>query len=247
MIETALAPYKVGINGITIPILIPLLRCFFVARCALYDEKKSFPGFLRGKDFLCFYPNGRKAWPGIPDLRNFDSSKFEILRRSIMEFNYGLERKRFDGEWERLRKSYHEAGMSEEAIEEMYEFDFKEFNRRRAAAKWEQPFTADITGKNEDASTLFYKFMEPLSHTDVYCTGAPRYSWIEQVTNEALYMRLSQLPDQDKELLTLLAIDGFTQEEAGVFLGKRQSAICKRVKRLGKFLFSTQGGENHES
>ena len=60
-------------------------------------------------------------------------------------------------------------------------------------------------------------------------------------------MRLSQLPDQDKELLTLLAIDGFTQEEAGVFLGKRQSAICKRVKRLGKFLFSTQGGQNYES
>lgn len=164
-----------------------------------------------------------------------------------MEFNYGLERKRFDGEWERLRKSYHEAGMSEEAIEKMYKFDLKAFNRRRTAAKWEQPFTADITGKNEDASTLFYKFMEPLSHTDVYCTGAPRYSWIEQVTNETLYVRLSQLPDQDKELLTLLAIDGFTQEEAGVFLGKRQSAICKRVKRLGKFLFSTQGGQNHES
>ena len=33
-----------------------------------------------------------------------------------MEFNYGLERKRFDGEWERLRKSYHEAGMSDEVI-----------------------------------------------------------------------------------------------------------------------------------
>lgn len=61
MIETALAPYKVGINGITIPILIPLLRCFFAARYALYDEKKSFPGLLCGKDFLCFYPNGRKA------------------------------------------------------------------------------------------------------------------------------------------------------------------------------------------
>lgn len=52
-----------------------------------------------------------------------------------MEFNYGLERKRFDGEWERLRKSYHEAGMSEEAIEKMYKFDLKVFNRRRTAAK----------------------------------------------------------------------------------------------------------------
>ena len=158
-----------------------------------------------------------------------------------MEFNYGLERKRFDGEWERLRKSYHEAGMSEEAIEEMYEFDFKEFNRRRAAAKWEQPFTTDITGKNEDASTLFYKFMEPLSCSDLYCTGLPRYSWIEEVTDETLYTRLLQLPDQDKELLTLLAIDGYSQVEVGVILGKCKAAICRKIKRLGKFLFSDTG------
>ena len=40
MIETALAPYKVGINGITIPILIPLLRCFFAARCAAGGKAK---------------------------------------------------------------------------------------------------------------------------------------------------------------------------------------------------------------
>ena len=40
MIETALAPYKVGINGITIPVLIPLLRCFFAARCALYEPSQ---------------------------------------------------------------------------------------------------------------------------------------------------------------------------------------------------------------
>ena len=164
-----------------------------------------------------------------------------------MEFNYGLERKRFDGEWERLRKSYHEAGMSEEAIEAMYEFDFKEFNRRRAAAKWEQPFTADITGKNEDASTLFYKFMEPLSRSDLYCTGLPRYSWIEEVTDETLYTRLLQLPDQDKELLTMLVIDGFSQEEVGAFLGKQQPAICKKLKRLGKILFPVEGGQIHES
>ena len=135
-----------------------------------------------------------------------------------MEFNYGLERKRFDGEWERLRKSYHEAGMSEEAIEKMYKFDLKAFNRRRTAAKWEQPFTAGIAGKNEDMSTLFDKFMEPLSHCDTYCTGPQRYSWIE-------------------ELLTLLAIDGYSQVEAGMISGKCKAAICRKIKRLGKFLF----------
>ena len=95
MIETALAPYKVGINGITTPILIPLLRCFFAARCALYDEKKSFPGFLRGKDFLCFYPNGRRALPDIPDLRNFDQPQTQNSKEIIMENAYRLNTARY--------------------------------------------------------------------------------------------------------------------------------------------------------
>ena len=84
---------------------------------------------------------------------------------------------------------------------------------------------------------MFYKFMEPLSYSDLYCTGLPRYSWIEEVTDETLYTRLLQLPDQDKELLTLLAIDGYSQVEVGVILGKCKTAICRKIKRLGKFLF----------
>lgn len=36
-----------------------------------------------------------------------------------MGFNYGLEKKRFEAEWTRLRKEYAEAGMEAWAIEEM--------------------------------------------------------------------------------------------------------------------------------
>ena len=38
MIETALAPYKVGINGITIPILIPLSPNYKVKQMRVRDE-----------------------------------------------------------------------------------------------------------------------------------------------------------------------------------------------------------------
>ena len=37
-----------------------------------------------------------------------------------MEFNYGLERKRFEREWNKLRQQYRKAGMDENAINEMY-------------------------------------------------------------------------------------------------------------------------------
>ena len=43
MIETALAPYKVGINGITIPILIPLLRCFLLPGALCTMKRSPFP------------------------------------------------------------------------------------------------------------------------------------------------------------------------------------------------------------
>jgi hypothetical protein len=44
-----------------------------------------------------------------------------------MGFNYGLEKKKFDSEWLRLRIAYEVAGMEESAIQDMYEFDLKSF------------------------------------------------------------------------------------------------------------------------
>lgn len=238
MIETALAPYKVGINGITMPILIPLLRCFFVARCALYDEKKSFPGFLRGKDFLCFYPNGRRALAGILDLRNFDQSETQNSKEIIMKFNYGLERKRFEREWNKLRQQYLKAGMDEYAVEEMYAFDLAVFNDTRVIAKWEQPFIGDTDTGDEDESPLLLKFSEQLSKNDDYFSEASRFSWMEQISDEALYVKLRQLPGRDKELLTLLAFEEYTKTEIARILGKAPSTITRNVTKLGKYLFS---------
>ena len=62
-----------------------------------------------------------------------------------MEFNYGLERKRFEREWNKLRQQYRKAGMDENAINEMYAFDLEIFNDNRAIAKHEQPITPDMS------------------------------------------------------------------------------------------------------
>ena len=45
-----------------------------------------------------------------------------------MGFNYGLEKKNFDRQWAMLRKQYEDAGMSIEAIQAMYEYDWSVFN-----------------------------------------------------------------------------------------------------------------------
>ena len=43
----------------------------------------------------------------------------------------GLERKRFNEEQKRLAEQYRAAGMTEEQIEQMYQFDLVEFDSRR--------------------------------------------------------------------------------------------------------------------
>ena len=40
-----------------------------------------------------------------------------------MSFNNGNERRKLNAKWEHLRVQYRKAGMSEDAIQAMYEFD----------------------------------------------------------------------------------------------------------------------------
>ena len=43
----------------------------------------------------------------------------------FMGFNYSQEKKKFDVEWKKLRQDYEQAGMSEEAIRLLYEYDLE--------------------------------------------------------------------------------------------------------------------------
>ena len=49
-----------------------------------------------------------------------------------MGFNYGFEKKNFDSQWAVIRKQYEDAGMSSEAIQAMYDYDWSVFNATRA-------------------------------------------------------------------------------------------------------------------
>lgn len=155
-----------------------------------------------------------------------------------MGFNYGLERKRFERQWNKLRQQYIAAGMEEEAIEEMYSFDLAVFNSERSAAKWEQPFTYDLSGGNEDESTLFGKFMEQLSYYDSYSIEPERYAWLNHIKNEHLCSMLSGLRHEDIELITLYVFERYTYKEIGQKFGVSKQAIGQRLTRLKRQLRS---------
>ena len=57
-----------------------------------------------------------------------------------MAWNNGLERKKFEAEQAKLAAEYRAAGMNEEQIQQMYEFDLDVFHGNRSYAEHTQPF-----------------------------------------------------------------------------------------------------------
>lgn len=155
-----------------------------------------------------------------------------------MGFNYGFEKKKFEKEWKKLREEYSNSGMSEEDIQKMYEYDLRVFNRKRADAKHEQPFTGKMCSDSEEydesKSALFEKFANELSYEDSYLYNKGKFAWIETIENKELYKKISSLSDSDKELLTLLVIAGFNISEIARIQNKAISTISEKIARIKK-------------
>ncbi|MBE6984558.1 MAG: sigma-70 family RNA polymerase sigma factor [Ruminococcaceae bacterium] len=156
-----------------------------------------------------------------------------------MGFNYGLEKKRFEAEWARLRKEYVEAGMSEEAVQDMYEYDMNEFRRKRIIAIHEQAFVGkycdDAEEDDSSKSALYGKFLTELSCMDSYSLACGRFAWIETIESEALYAKLMALSDKDKELLTMIVIDELNISEIAAIQRKGISTVWEKIKRIKKY------------
>ena len=108
-----------------------------------------------------------------------------------MGFNYGLEKKKFDQEWKKLRREYRAAGMDEAAIEAMYAFDWKGFNAERAYQNHTQrmpfqQFDDDGDTAGEDASALLVKFLDAFAVMPQETDERNRYGWLDEVESEAL-------------------------------------------------------------
>ena len=136
-----------------------------------------------------------------------------------MAYNHALEYRKFEAHQRRLRREYEQAGMREAEITAMYLFDLADFNRERR----HQEHTRELP---EDFG----------SPTDFADEAHPRLWWVEEVGDPALAARLKALSEADLELLTLYAMDGYTQPEIARQQGTTQQAISKKLARLKIFL-----------
>ena len=139
-----------------------------------------------------------------------------------MSFNNGNERRKLNAKWEQLRVQYREAGMSEEAIQAMYEFDLGVLNSERA---YDARKAADLK-QYEAAITV----------TDTYRETKSRFAWIGEIENERLLAALESLSELDLKILTLYVYAGYTESEIASALESKRITIHKRIERMTMFL-----------
>ena len=147
-----------------------------------------------------------------------------------MEWNNGKERKKFETQQARLREEYRKAGMTEEQIKAMYEYDLSVFRKNRIEAIHTQRSATD-----EGQNPLLLKFADKLT-VELSITHTSRYAWVEDVENEKLAKGLKSLKKKDLELLTLWLVDGYSQSEIAQLMDVNRKAINNKICRIKKFL-----------
>ena len=154
-----------------------------------------------------------------------------------MSFNKGYELKKFEAHWDKLRIEYTAAGMTEDAIQKMYEYDRQQFNAERTHLERTQELSTDTFECSEDEnSPLMKRYQDAISVTDHYHETKSRFGWIGEIENEHLLSALESLSDDDIELLTLYVYAGYNTVELSKVYGIAQQNISKRILKITKFL-----------
>ena len=153
-----------------------------------------------------------------------------------MYFNYGYERRLFEQDQAKKRREYRKAGMSEEAIKEMYEYDLYVFNSERKEIKHRAHYS-EMLSYDEATGNSHYKDMDEFPcKQPLERVFSCMENWHENVTDPIIYAKMCNLSEMNRKIIFLL-INKYTQTEISEIIGISQPAICQRIKVLQK-LFS---------
>lgn len=154
-----------------------------------------------------------------------------------MEFNYGLEKKRFEKKWERLEAEYREAGMREEAIEEMKAYDWETFKRERIFCIHNQFYQGHRFANDDEIEDgkdpLLEKYFYSFTTEDNYF-GERRYGWIEQLDDEELIIAVKSMKIEYIEIITRYVYEEETQAEIAESLDITQQVVSRCLERIRK-------------
>ena len=112
-----------------------------------------------------------------------------------MGFNYAREKRKFDKEWNEKERWYRESGMSEDAILEMYKYDWREFNSTRKFYRYGDDDVDVESIAEEDVDAVDKTFSE---------------EWIELLDTPDLVRKVRKLPADYIEIIDLMVRENLT-------------------------------------
>ena len=137
-----------------------------------------------------------------------------------MGYNYSQEKRKFDAEWRKKEAWYRESGMSEEAIQEIFAYDWAEFNTTRR----------------------FYRYLEdvdmeriPEKSCDIL-EAALSKEWIELLDSPETVRKIRKLPVDYIEIIEMLYFEKLTQREIAERMSCSQQNIAKKIEKIKKVL-----------
>ena len=154
-----------------------------------------------------------------------------------MGWNNANERRKFEERQKRLVIEYRANGMTDKQIEEMYQFDLRQFNSNRRYREHTQAFQVDeFDDADESDNSLMRYFPEQLTSKIDDLASKTRFGWVEEIEDERLYKILIGMSKDDIELITLYVFDGYTQDEIANYMNCTKQNIQKKFHRIKKHL-----------
>ena len=137
-----------------------------------------------------------------------------------MGYNYSREKRKFDAEWKKKEIWYRESGMSEEAIQEIFTYDWAVFNSTRK----------------------FYRYIEdvdveqiPEKSGDILETALAK-DWTELLDSLETVRKIRKLPADYIEIIEMLYFENLTQREIAERMSCSQQNIAKKIEKIKKVL-----------
>ena len=137
-----------------------------------------------------------------------------------MGYNYSREKRKFHAEWKKKEAWYRDSGMSEEVIQEMFTYDWAEFN----------------------ATRKFYRYMDDVDverilekSGDILETALSK-EWIELLDSPETVRRIRKLPADYIEIIEMLYFENLTQREIAERMSCSQQNIAKKIEKIKKVL-----------
>ena len=147
-----------------------------------------------------------------------------------MYFNYGYKRQQFELEQTELRKQYKAAGMTEEAIQAMYEDSLAWFRSCRNETL-HGVYPQEMMTVDPSNGDFRYMDMDELPASAQLITSTDRFAWIEEIKDPALYGTVRAMKQDYIEIITLM-MEGYQQNDIAGVMRISRPALNEKVMRI---------------